>query len=262
MQWPIVQPTYSEEPAAPLWSAPAAAEAAAPSCLDMLGGAARKCLVASAACTGVQGGRTGRGRGFFDGVVDESVDYIAGSRDRFIVETMPTLKQLERAEREFSNFMKVNEHFRADPHFSFARVIPNSFRHLDEKEAKDYVAGCMLEKLLPITPENKEQVLTVGNFTKVLGDVKEMHRERDNKSGYAEFDIKHEDIMLRGPQPVIFDYGDMFGFEGGKLSRRAMACWTAERSGPKHHKRRLGTALLLGLLFFLSPLSCVVFVAN
>lgn len=95
MHYPIVQPTFGDD--VPIYREPAPEAPPAPTVAELLGKAAQKCLLAGAACAGVQGSR--RKTGMFDGVVADHVENTAGSRDRFIVETMPSLKQLQRAEK-------------------------------------------------------------------------------------------------------------------------------------------------------------------
>ena len=97
VQYPIVQPTTP--PNAPLYeeASPSSSASSGPSFVEALAKASQKCLLAGAACAGMPGTRQ-RG-GFFDGVVSDVLERDEGQRNRFIVETMPTLKQLEKAER-------------------------------------------------------------------------------------------------------------------------------------------------------------------
>ena len=72
---------------------------ASPSCAEVVGGFAKQLAIAAANCTlGTDPAHRSHG-GFFRGVVDDTPLDTAAARDRFIVESMPTLKQLERAER-------------------------------------------------------------------------------------------------------------------------------------------------------------------
>lgn len=138
MHYPVLQPSASS---APMYESPAEERASAPSCAEMLGGAARKCIVGMAACTGAPGGRSRKG--FFDGVVTDE-EYVPGARDRFIVESMPTLKQLERAERRTQQGgVPLVDTLHAEVRQEHMRSTIKSFHSRDRKSQRGHGAGVL-----------------------------------------------------------------------------------------------------------------------
>ena len=66
---------------------------------DFLQNLGKQLGVAAALCTGLKVPAHGTRGGFFHGIVDDAPTDTTAARDRFIVETMPTLKQLDAAEK-------------------------------------------------------------------------------------------------------------------------------------------------------------------